>query len=643
MLFVFMAQPDFACNPYALWEYVDKNTKHQTAWIIKRKNRYLDLKSRGIRCALYNTLEGRALIEEADFVITNSYTFLELPKREGQLFVNLWHGSGIKAHDFYNYDINPRHVKKLKKFFDKIDLMCVHSLDDRFRLSAQLNFDMRKSYVTGQPRLDCVKSSDGKRLLKKIYGDQISNYNHFIFFAPSFRANMSTHSGTFVSDNIFRLEDYDDTALGEFLTRTNTALIYKLHPIEQTAFSGREFLMNENCYALTEDMLFDCDIRYTELLNAFDVMMSDYSSIAYDYLLLNRPIVYLIPDYEEYSKGRGFVFHNVDYYMPGDKVYTFSEMMAALEDALNNPNKNLLARENVLAQRFDYPDGGAAERCYELITNYQKINDEYEEYHSNPRLKMPTAADFIKKYSPKEVYVIDSVKEDIATIGDYQSAKRAWYITHEIPDEFRSLSGHSSAEIKDMQLYQQISQAPNVEVKHISGGVDYEVFANGTQIKKEGKKVIGFAGTIDNRIYFAMVQSICESFPEYDIVFAGDIWGDFPVWLDGYDNLKYLEASYDELPEVISSFDVAILPFFGRHKKTIPTELFQYLAVGKSVVTSDMPNLPECNAIYISKSITDAVSQIKKALKEQRDGSIIEDAKRIAKEYDWRNLLEKML
>lgn len=35
MLFVFMSQPDFACNPHALWEYVKDNTNHETAWLVK--------------------------------------------------------------------------------------------------------------------------------------------------------------------------------------------------------------------------------------------------------------------------------------------------------------------------------------------------------------------------------------------------------------------------------------------------------------------------------------------------------------------------------------------------------------------------------------------------------------------------------
>ena len=48
MLFVFMSQPDFACNPHALWEYVKDNTNHETAWLVKRDKKYYELLRRGV-------------------------------------------------------------------------------------------------------------------------------------------------------------------------------------------------------------------------------------------------------------------------------------------------------------------------------------------------------------------------------------------------------------------------------------------------------------------------------------------------------------------------------------------------------------------------------------------------------------------
>lgn len=651
MLFVFMSQPDFACNPHALYEYIERHTEHETAWLIKRDEKYYELKKRGIRCASYNTLEGNKLLESADFVIVNSYTFPQIQKREGQIFVNLWHGSGIKAHDFYNHDMDMKHARNIKKFSDMIDLMCVHSLDDRFKLSAQLNFDLRKCFVTGQARLDCVKTSHGIEKIKQLFGDKMQDYKKLIFFAPSFRANGSSHSGTIFSDNIFRAEDYNAAVLDKFLQENQAALIYKLHPIEQTAFSGREFHLSEDCYELTDQMLFEKDIRYDELLNAFDIMISDYSSIAFDFLLLNRPIVYLLPDYEEYVAERGFVFHNVDMFMPGKKAFSFMDMVEALQTTLEDPNRYKMERELVLSQRFDFYDDQSAKRCFETIVNFKKlpdVDDFQGESEEKRELSYPTTAELLSKWLPKQYEVIDSTKEiperfQLEIIRQ-NTEKKYLYITEEIPRELRKLTGRSTAEILDIAYYYDLCKCRNVQVCHVGGGVDYEMFSASCNLPKKNdrRRRIGFAGTIDNRIYFSMVQCICEVFSDFDIIFAGELTS-IPVWMGGFENLHYVPVSYGELPEMIQTFEVAILPFFGRHKETAPKEYFQYLACGKQVVASDMANLPETDALYRSKSIGEAVDNIKKALLRVNDTKIQESARMTAKMYDWEKVAEKML
>lgn len=638
MHFVFMSQPDFACNPHALWKYVTDNTEHETSWVVKKKISYDILNERGIRCELYGTLQAANLIESADVIIANSYTYLNIPKKDNQLLVNLWHGSGVKAHDYYDHNLNPRHVIKLKNYFDLVDLMCVHSLDDRFKLSAMLHFDLRKMYVTGQPRLDVVNISDGREKLIKLFGEEICKYKKLIFFAPSYRANMSCHAGKIYSDNIFRLDDYEDTELEELLNNHNAAIIYKLHPIEQTAFSGRTFTMSSRCYELTDQMLMDNDIRYDEILNAFDMMISDYSSIAYDFLLLNRPIVYLLPDYEEYKNAKGFVFSNIDAYMPGEKAYGFKELLSAVNNAFNNPDRYEEARKNVILNRFDYTDGQSARRCYEQIINFAKINDDYVPYESAPETIMPSIAELMSKYIDENILIIDSRKnyddkDNILKVAG--EASKAYYITSEIPTKFRGIYGTNSYKIVDLAFYYDIKKYPNINIAYITGGVDYSKFAKAEYNQRKDKVRIGFAGTIDNRIYFSMVHCICEEFSDCEIVFAGTISGDYPAWLSGFDNLKYIEMGYDDLPEMIKSFDVAILPFFGTHRRLVPCELYQYLACGKNVVTSDMPNLPECSAIYKSGSVAEVIDNIHMILSQGLNDMDNLEGQELARQNDW--------
>lgn len=75
-------------------------------------------------------------------------------------------------------------------------------------------------------------------------------------------------------------------------------------------------------------------------------------------------MVYLLPDFEEYKNSKGFVFHNISLYMPGEKVYDFKNLLRALDEAFVNPDKYIDLRNNVLLNRFDYTDDGSAELLF---------------------------------------------------------------------------------------------------------------------------------------------------------------------------------------------------------------------------------------------------------------------------------------
>lgn len=644
MLFVFMSQPDFACNPHALWSYIRDHTDHKTAWIVKKKKSYQQLTARGIECAVYDTIDALNLVEKADYIVQNSYTFTAVKKNSNQILVNLWHGSGVKAHDYYDYELSLSQANKLDRYFSQVDLMCVHSLDDRFKLSAMLGCDLRKIYVTGQPRLDFVSLSDDRTKLMSLFGERIAKFDKLIFFAPSFRANMSSHAGKILSENIFRLNDYDDARLEHFLVENNAAIIYKLHPVEQTAFSGRVFDLNGRCFELTDEMLLNNDVRYDEILGNFDAMISDYSSIVFDYLLLNRPVLYLIPDYDEYKQSKGFVFNNIDTFMPGRKAFSFDDMIYGLSDAIRNPEQYEDERRRVLDYRFDYIDNNSSERVYNTIVNYKPKLEEKSDVSSTYQLSMPSVAEQIKKYVPEDLLIIDSTKpiyDKQALLSQIDKTQKVYYVTSEIPDRFRTLSDVAVYYINDIEFYCAIKEKTNVNIAYISGGVDCQMFK--TESRLVNKKRIGFAGTIDERIYFAMVQCICEAFPDYEIIFAGEIAGSYPAWLNGFDNLKYIHATYEELPNIISSFDVALLPIYDKHKKVLPNELFQFLACGIPVVATDITGIILSEGIYVCNSVTDAVNQMEVALKQSGDSFIHDKLRTIAMDFDWRLISQNML
>ena len=73
-------------------------------------------------------------------------------------------------------------------------------------------------------------------------------------------------------------------------------------------------------------MLAGAGIWLYEMVGVCDALISDYSSIAVDFMLLDRPLGYVLTDLECYRETRGFVFENPEEYMPGAKLYDLSDL-----------------------------------------------------------------------------------------------------------------------------------------------------------------------------------------------------------------------------------------------------------------------------------------------------------------------------
>ena len=98
-----------------------------------------------------------------------------------------------------------------------------------------------------------------------------------------------------------------------------------------------------------------------ELLKHVDVLVTDYSSIYMDFLLLDRPVVFNPVDREEYEAQRGFLFPYDDH-TPGAKARTEAQFLAALEAELQGLDPYAADRARTRALFHKHPGGGARER-----------------------------------------------------------------------------------------------------------------------------------------------------------------------------------------------------------------------------------------------------------------------------------------
>ena len=199
-------------------------------------------------------------------------------------------------------------------------------------------------------------------MLKKIFGWE-GPKSKAVIWMPTFRkSNLKgcRESEIQMEYQLPGLTGEDDLRkLDMHLKKLDMLLIIKKHPL-QTEWSQNENELTNIRY-VTEEMLENAGIQLAELMGICDGLISDYSSAAVDFMLLHRPMAYVLEDFMAYKEKRGFVFEDPLIYMPGEKVYdyqgieAFLEHVAAGEDlykeereklmpVMHNPAKNYCRR-----------------------------------------------------------------------------------------------------------------------------------------------------------------------------------------------------------------------------------------------------------------------------------------------------------
>lgn len=230
------------------------------------------------------------------------------------MIINLWHGIPLKKIALEDKNLN--FIKRLlfNEIFSKNYTYVItssKSLDDIMQKS--FNVPPCKIKIWGQPRCDRLfDENETKEVLHGLFSREF-DFKRLILYAPTFRNDEAVR--------LFPFDDFDYEGLNSYLKETKTYIFLRKHTAEKCDVSP---YLSDNILDIS--MLDDI----CEILNIFDILITDYSSIYVDYLKLNRPIVFLPYDKATYLKKRGFNF-NLEEMMPGSIPLSFDEFLTALD------------------------------------------------------------------------------------------------------------------------------------------------------------------------------------------------------------------------------------------------------------------------------------------------------------------------
>ena len=145
-------------------------------------------------------------------------------------------------------------------------------------------------------------------------------------------------------------------------------------------------------------------------------------------------------------------------------------------------------------------------------------------------------------------------------------------------------------------LYQK-AQAVNTNVEMVRNGTEFSHFNQAVNGHKNERPVIGYYGAIADWFAHELIYQSAKKLTGYDFVLIGDYTHGNVEKLQTLSNVKFLgEKGYEELPQYLSSFDVALIPFDSSLeliKATNPVKFYEYLSAGKKIVATKIPELAE--------------------------------------------------
>lgn len=361
-LMVFESTPDFSDNSRALWEYVDKNTDYATFRVVKDQKMAETLKERGIDCGLEGEETSESMVEKARFLITSSFQFA-YQKKPGQIHVSAWHGFPLKLIGFFDSASGDQgDFNALKIMTTQSDLIVAPSRLSQLTLSGMFAVDPRKVKETGYPRNDIMFWSDGKKELAKITDIDVVN-SRLIFYLPTMRKGLKDEGDQF-EDNLFNYSDYDVERIDRFLEENNAYIFAKVHFADNGFFTREDVKLPERMIFLDTEILNEKLLTIYHIMNAFDVLITDYSSVYADFLLLNKPIIFSCPDIDKYQKDRGFIVDDPRLLMPGAVIGSQTQLLDTLKDILAGRDDYRAVRAEKMAFFHRYQDAGSSKRLF---------------------------------------------------------------------------------------------------------------------------------------------------------------------------------------------------------------------------------------------------------------------------------------
>lgn len=360
------------CNPEAIFRELlaDPSFSHlHHVWAVNKPRRARKLHREAVATGRVTFVKRMSReyfkrLATLGYLVNNATFPVDFVKRPGQIYINTWHGTPLKLMGYEtstggSRSLSAQNSGNVVRNFMAADYLVSSGpfmTEAMYVRSYQLtNLFSGRIIEEGQPRTDLQFARDGaQRARRDIHAAGIDvGQRKIAIYAPTWRGE-SFYDPKVSVDEVLAAVGAIQSGLGD-----DWVVLAKVHQVVfDDAVKSREL----------RPRLVPNDVSTNEVLAAADMLVTDYSSIFFDYLSLNRPIVYYVPDLADYDHSRGFYVDSEQ--LPGVQVTTLSDLTAAVAKEATQPDSRYeQMRAEWTATYAPYDDGLVSRRVIDVIFN----------------------------------------------------------------------------------------------------------------------------------------------------------------------------------------------------------------------------------------------------------------------------------
>ena len=352
-IILFESNPDFCDNSRGVYDRLIElgyNEKYKLVWFVLDKNKFNDIKVKNVEFVDANDKNKMRYYQFfAKYIVDcNRYIY---KRNKYQVRIHLTHGATIK----YN--------KNYCSTCGKLDY--VIQIGNYFTDYNKKFFSVSTNQVisTGFPRDDILLKKNSQ-----VFYPDIKRKKTICWF-PTYRNHKSHSTGkTMLPYGIPSVNNEDELKkLDACLKKEDILLVIKLHPAEDTSILRK---LDLDHIKLVEDSIFDSDHSTVyHYLSNVDALITDYSSLYYDFMLTKKPIGMAVSDINDYIANNTLIF-NVDNYessLPGEYIYTFKDLLTFIHNVGADNDISYKRRMEKMKIYHKYFDDKSADRVIALM------------------------------------------------------------------------------------------------------------------------------------------------------------------------------------------------------------------------------------------------------------------------------------